>query len=425
MSRLHSKITILGGSSIYTPLLIKSLVSYHPNNFINQIVLYGRSYKKLANVGEFSKRLIRQMGTGIDVKWETNLEYAIENSEFIINQIRVGNKQSCLKDWKIPLRYGLVPDGMGVLGASGFYNALRTIPVVYNIGKTIKKVSPSAWVINLTNPCDYVVQLFHDYFNIKAVGVCDQPLRLIKKIAVLLRIPFENLSAEYFGLNHFGWIKKIYFKKKDITQELFSRIKSNDWKRFDFELIKIFGLIPTQFTHYFFYSNDIFKMLKAHNKKNIKETLNLIQQENKVRLQYKNKRKDTLPKLLLRRDAIWYSEIIVPLIFSIRKNLNKRFILMIPNQGSIRSIDPNAIVEIQVHVTNRTVQTAKSFDIPQILKGLFQQLINCRNLTIDAILERSYKKALQALTINPLIPSLNQAKQYLNEILKDNWGDTK
>ena len=40
-------------------------------------------------------------------------------------------------------------------------------------------------------------------------------------------------------------------------------------------------------------------------------------------------------------------------------------------------------------------------------------------LTIEAVRHKSYECALQALTINPLVPSLDSARKYLDRLIRD------
>ena len=53
-------------------------------------------------------------------------------------------------------------------------------------------------------------------------------------------------------------------------------------------------------------------------------------------------------------------------------------------------------------------------------KGLIEQQDACEGLVVAAVIEGSYKKALQVFTLNRTIPSANVAKEILDEMIEAN-----
>lgn len=48
--------------------------------------------------------------------------------------------------------------------------------------------------------------------------------------------------------------------------------------------------------------------------------------------------------------------------------------------------------------------------------------MNCEKLIIEVCIENSYKKALQAFTLNKIVPSMNVAKEVLDDLIEVNKG---
>lgn len=67
----------------------------------------------------------------------------------------------------------------------------------------------------------------------------------------------------------------------------------------------------------------------------------------------------------------------------------------------------------------RALNPRKVGSCPRFLRGLFLALKECDRLTIEAVKHKSYEAALQALTINPLVPSLDSAKKFLDRLVRD------
>ena len=71
-----NRITILGGSSVYIPEFVLSIISKNLN--VQEIVLFGRAGKKLQLVAEFSQRLIKKSGFPAKVTPLTDLREAVK-----------------------------------------------------------------------------------------------------------------------------------------------------------------------------------------------------------------------------------------------------------------------------------------------------------------------------------------------------------
>ena len=130
------RITILGGSSVYTPEFILSTVSHNVN--VKEIVLLGRKGKKLPLVAAFCQRLIDKSGFPAKVIGLTDLEEAVTGAKYVLNHIRVGGMKARLRDEKMPLANGMIGDES--LGAGGIANALRTLPLIVDYAQRIEKV---------------------------------------------------------------------------------------------------------------------------------------------------------------------------------------------------------------------------------------------------------------------------------------------
>ena len=67
---------------------------------------------------------------------------------------------------------------------------------------------------------------------------------------------------------------------------------------------------------------------------------------------------------------------------------------------------------------NKSVTPRHVGDCPHFLKGLFQTVKESDRWVIEAVIHKSYEYALQALTINPLVPSLETARLFLDKLME-------
>ena len=113
---------------------------------------------------------------------------------------------------------------------------------------------------------------------------------------------------------------------------------------------------------------------------------------------------------------------------SLAFNLRKRHLVMVMNNGAIRNLPDDAMVEIPCYITSEGPEPTRVGEIPTFFKGMIEQQEACEKLIVEAAVEGSYEKALMAFTPNKTIPSAAVAKQILDEMIEANkeyWPELK
>ena len=406
------RITVLGGSSVYTPELISSIIS--SNLSVKEIVLLGRSGAKLPLVAQFCQRMLDKSGFPAKVIAATDAASAISGAKYVLNHVRVGGMPARIRDEKVPPKFGMIGDE--TLGAGGFANAMRTLPVVFEYARIIEDVNPSGTLINLTNPMGILVEALIRYSKINVIGVCDYPGAYIKKIATILQHSPSDLSFYYFGLNHVGWFQDIKLEGRSCMSRALERIEHSQDDGFDLDLISLFRMIPTAPVGLFYHQDAILKKQLTGGR--LRGEI-LHEAEQQILKLYEDPSLTEVPELTRQRNAIWYDETIVPLIQALESKTDHEFVLCLRNDGSIRDLPDDCSVEIPVTVSRRGMKPHKVGGCPRFLRGIFQAVKESDRLTVEAVRHKSYDLALQALTIHPLVPSLDAARRYLDRIIKD------
>lgn len=406
------RIAILGGSSVYTPEFILSAISHNLN--IKEIVLVGRPGNKLPIVAGFCQRLLDKSGFPATIVSTTDVAEGVKGAKYILNVIRVGGMQARIRDEKLPPKLGMVGDES--LGAGGFANALRTLPVVLEMAAKIEKANPDAVLINLTNPMGIIVEALAKYTKLNAIGVCDLPGACVKKVAEILHYPMDSLHVDYVGLNHMGWIQDIKVEGRSYMPFLLDKLERYKDDGFDLGLIELFRMVPTRTVSLFYEQDDILKKQKALAQ--FRSEL-LHEAEQQILKLYHDTHLTEVPELTHERNAIWYEDTIIPLIEAMESKSERDMILCVKNNDSLRDLPEDCSVEVPVTVSKRKFKPRVVGSCPRFLKGLFCSLKESERLTIEAARHRSYDYALQALTVNPLVPSLQAARKFLDRIVRD------
>jgi len=89
------------------------------------------------------------------------------------------------------------------------------------------------------------------------------------------------------------------------------------------------------------------------------------------------------------------------------------------NGQSIRDLPEDSSVEVPAVISANGIVPRKLGSSPRFLKGLYLAAKESDRLTVEAVRHKSYEFALQALTINPFVPSYEAAKSFLDRIIRD------
>lgn len=407
------RITVLGGSSVYVPEFVVSLIAHNIN--VREIALVGStSSKKLQIVAGFCQRLLDNSGFPVKVIPTSDLSEGVSGAKYVVNNIRVGGMKARIRDEKLPLLEGLLGDES--LGAGGFACALRTLPVVLEQAAIIERVNPDATIINLTNPIGTVLDALIKTTSLRAVGACDLPALYIGKLAALLEAGRQDLTVDYIGLNHLGWIQDIKVRGQSQMARVLELLEPRQEEGFDYDLIELFHMIPVRTVSLYFHQD---VLLRRQQKAKRFRGEQLHAEEKQILELYADTSLTELPALTRRRNVTWYEETIVPLIAALETEEPEEMVLTVRNNGAMRDLADDASVEVPVRVSAGGLAPRKMGNSPRFLRGMLLEVKESERLTLEAVLHHSYDCALQALTINPLVPSVDAARRFLDKIIKD------
>ena len=119
---------------------------------------------------------------------------------------------------------------------------------------------------------------------------------------------------------------------------------------------------------------------------------------------------------------------IVECAASILNNTRDTFIIMTPNNGIVSNLPDDLMIEVPALLGINGVEPFAVGKIGTFYKGLIESQYAYEKLTVEAYLEGSYEKALQALTLNRLVVDAKRARKVLDSLIEANseyWPELK
>lgn len=420
------KIATIGGGSSYTPEIIEGFIKRAHELPIGEIALVDieDGKEKLEIVGKLARRMVAAAGLDWKITLTLDRRAALKDADFVTTQLRVGLLDARIKDERIPLSLGMM--GQETNGVGGMAKALRTIPVILDICKDIEELCPDAWLINFTNPSGMVAEAVLNNTKVKCIGLCNVPVGMMKAVEEVLGS--DDFIFHAMGLNHYVWGKHIYFKGRDVVKEILPKLMLSDKfnpKNIDAtpwipEQIEETGMMPCPYHKYYYMKGDMLKkQLKDYEgHKTRAEFVKGV--EDKLFELYKDENLNEKPKELENRGGAYYSEAACELISSIFNNKKTLMVVNVLNNGIIKSISDDSVIETTAYITSSGAIPLAGSQLSLSAQGEVALLKTFEKLVIDAAINCDYNKALQALTINPLVNSGTLAKQALDMVIEQN-----
>ena len=419
------KIATIGGGSSYTPELMEGFIKRYEELPIKEIWLVdveaGREKQEI--VGAMAQRMWD--ASPYDVKVHTTLdrEEALKDADFVTTQFRVGQLNARVKDERIPFSYGLL--GQETNGAGGMFKAFRTIPVILEVVEDMKRLCPNAWLINFANPSGMVTEAVLRYGKWdRVIGLCNVPVMAKMTEAIMLDRPVEDLIYKFAGVNHFHWHKVADKAGNDVTPLVIDKLYQEDnglpknihGVPFYREQLDEMNMIPCGYHQYYYRAEEML----AHGLEEYATVGTRAEQVKALEAElfelYKDPALNYKPKQLEERGGAYYSDAACETIASIYANKNTEIVVSTRNDGAVPDLPADCAVEVTAYLGAQGARNVAFGPLPTAERGWLQVMKAMELLTIEAAVTGIYALALQAFTINPLIPSGATAKQVMDEL---------
>lgn len=419
------KIVTIGGGSSYTPELMEGFIKRYDQLPIKEIWLVDveAGKEKQEIVGAMAQRMWDASPYDVKVHLTLDRREALKGADFVTTQFRVGQLNARIKDERIPFSYGLL--GQETNGAGGMFKAFRTVPVILDVVEDMKELCPNAWLINFANPSGMVTEAVLRYGKWdKVIGLCNVPVGAKMGESETLGIPEEDLIYKFAGLNHFHWHKVANKEGEDITLEVIDKIfkesagipkNIHDIPFYREQLLQM-KMIPCGYHRYYYRSEEMLKHgLEDYNGKGTRaEQVKAIETE--LFELYKDPNLNYKPKQLEDRGGAHYSDAACETIASIYGNKNTEIVVSTRNNGAVPDLPVDCAVEVTAYLGAQGARSVAFGPLPVAERGWLQVMKAMELLTIEAAVTGDYGTALQAFTINPLVPSGDTAKRVMNEL---------
>ncbi len=449
-----ARIVVVGGGSQYAVGLCESLVDYASDLLAGStVVLLDIRDDHVAVVQRFAARLAREVGA--DIRFEATIDRrrAFDGADFLLTTFRPGSHREQELDERIPPRYGL--QGNETVGIGGIFMACRVVPILREICADAEELCPDAWIVNYTNPTQFVADAVGRLSSLRVISLCDGYLDVVEDLADLLDADPAEITVHPAGTNHAMWIMRFTVGGEDgypLLRERLAGMSDEELERryappervthngadyayddiykqfithnsfpFSIRLFRLYGLLPGP-RYYWRYLLDQDAIIAAQAREDYVTMAGFYMKHSEPRMfegLEERLRQSTLELRASRRSGGGgHGDLAVRVIASMASNLAESFVVNVPNRGAVSNLPDDAVLELSALVDGRGAHPFAVGPLPDGLVGLQQALVRSQQLAVSAAVSGSRDELLRAIMAHPLVHSLDAAERCMDDLLE-------
>lgn len=400
----------------------------------------------LSIVEALSRKMITAKKAPITLAASTDRREMLRGATTVICTIGVGGRRAWEQDVFIPRKYGIYqPVGDSVM-PGGTSRALRMIPPMVAIAKDVMDLAPNALFFNYGNPMSAVCRGVHKATGANMIGLCCGVNMIGRYLSRILDAEKKNFRYTAVGINHLTWFTEIRVDGQDVIPGMYEiadqkianvaydelgtkRIEEGTAREdeeldqpFSWHLFKLFGAFPAVFDAHVI---EFFPQFFANGKyfgKQVGKTCYIIEKTiawgDKI---YNDMKEQALSGNPLPEDYFDHiggeHEQVTEIIDSIRTDAGRIYSVNLPNKGQVPNLPLNAVIEANAIADASGIKHIAQKPLPDGIAGTLASRFAWVETVVEAALEGSREKFIQALILDGSVNSLDMAINMADELL--------
>ena len=449
---MREKIVVIGaGSAVFTRGLISDLIH---RGWDADLALVDIDSKALAVAEGLARKMIDAKKAPIQLEANTDRRKVLADATAVICVIGVGGRRAWEQDVLIPRKYGIYqPVGDSVM-PGGASRALRMVPAMVDIANDVLDLAPEALFFSYANPMSAICRAVRKATGAKLTGLCHGVFHVAEYLADILGEDPADTNYTAIGMNHLTWFTEYRVKGEDAMHRLLriaagklangpvadienlgasfaeggtldnSKTLEQDQNPFSWQLLKLFGAFPAVLDRHV---TEFFPQM--HSSKNAYYTKTLgvdaysfedtITQGDKKFKEMENDAfsPDPLGEEYFDRISGEHEQVL-EIIDSIRTDAGRIYSANLPNTGQVANLPMDAVIESPAVVDGAGIRAISQTPLSPGIAGTLATRLQWVETVVDAALEGSRDKFVQALILDGSVQSVEMAEKLADELLE-------
>lgn len=434
---MREKIVLIGaGSAMFTRGLVADLILRDGET---DLALVDIDPAALEVAERLARKMIAARRSGIRLSASTDRRDVLKSATAVICTVGVGGRRAWEQDVFIPRKHGLFFPVGDTVGPGGTSRALRMIPAMVEIAQDVLDLAPNALFFNYGNPMSPVCRGVRKATGAPVVGLCHGVFSVGRYLADALGVPQADFHYTALGINHLTWFVEARVGGQDAmpqlreiaarrVQESQSRAENPesgiDDNPFSWHLMHLFGAFPavldrhvSEFFPQFYAEGRYYGKTLGVDAYSFEQT---IAWGDRI---YAEMREAALSSEPLPSDYFdrmsGEHEQVTDIIEAIRTESGRVFSANLPNTGQIPNLPAEAVVEGPAVADGGGLRAILQPPLPPAIVGTLATRFQWVETVVEAALEGSREKFIQALVLDGAVDSLDTATRLADDLLAE------
>ncbi len=422
---MREKIVLIGaGSAFFTQGIVDDLIE---RNQECDLALVDIDPDALEAAERISRKIVDKLGGPIRLSATTDRREALPGATTVISTIAVGGREGRLQDVLIPRKYGIYHSSADTAMPAGASRALRMIPATVAIAEDVLDLAPDALLFNYGNPMTAVCRAVRKATGANVIGMCHGVKLVGEHLAWNLGVDKSRITYDAVGINHFTWFTAFRVDGVDAMPRLRAlakeRIADPDAPNpFCWRLLDTFGAFPAVLdVHVAEFFPYLFPEGMNYGKRLGVDVHSVERNIGQGDTAYARMREEAFRAGPLSDDyvirTVGMREDVIPMMDSIRTDARRIFWANVPNTGQAPNLPMDAVIECAVMADGSGLRPIAMPPLPSALAGTLAMPFARVEVIVEAALEGSREKFIQALLMDGAVNSIETAVQLADEFL--------
>ena len=445
---MREKLVLIGaGSAMFTRGLVADVLR---QGWECDLGLVDNDADALAVAEGLCKKMIEAKKAPVRLLASTDRRQVLRDATVVVTTIGVGGRRAWEQDVFIPRKYGIFqPVGDSVM-PGGTSRALRMIPPMVAVAQDVLDLAPGALFFNYGNPMTAVCRAIRKETGAKVTGLCHGVFHVARQIADWLGVAPTAFRYTAVGLNHLTWFVEMRANGEDLMPRMQARgaqVLGEDFSAdrlamgsaeagtaapedsvldraqpFCLYLLRIFGAYPavgdrhvSEFFPHLFPEGKHFGKTLGVDRFSLEQVT-----ANGDRIYGDMKEKAFSKEALCEQFFEQMSgehEQVIEIVESIRRDLGYVYSANLPNQGQVPNLPPEAVLESPAVATGSGMKAIAQRPLASGIAGTLATRLAWVETVVEAALEGSRQKFIQALILDGAVTSIDTAEELADDLL--------
>lgn len=435
---MYERIVLIGaGSAVFTEGLIADLIRLH---WTADVTLVDVDSTALDVAYRLAGKMVAATHAPITLRATTDRREALPGATVVICTVGVGGRRAWEQDVFVPRKHGIYAPVGDTVGPGGSSRALRMIPVMVDIARDVLDLAPDALFFNYGNPMAPICRAIRKATGAPVTGLCHGVVHVARYLAHKLGVPVQQLQYTAVGINHLTWFTSVRSDGQDAMPHLraIAAAKAADPLRhatpndnpfdsldddpFSWQLMHLFGAFPavldrhvTEFFPQFFRDGSYWGCRLGVDTFHFEGTIAEGDETFALMRSIAHDPTPLDPASIERGEG--EHEQVMDIIASIRRDRRLVFSANLPNTGQVSNLPQQAIVESPCVADAEGLRPITVGSLPSGIVGTLATRYQWVETIVEAALERSRDKFIQALILDGAVSSVDQAVALADDLL--------